>query len=103
MPELRIEAKERWLEYGVEQTAKLEPKNVVIKILDGEEVVAETDLEALITKFLVVSSEYAQAMALLGMLKEKAAQQGRIVVAGQEEVKQVVAQQMADYKLRQDI
>jgi hypothetical protein len=103
MGNLRIEAKEIRLEYGVEQSTKLEPKDVIIKIMDDEEVVAETNLETLITKFLVVSSEYAQAMALLGMIKEKAAQQSRIVVAGQEEVKQVVAQQMADYKLRQDI
>ena len=101
MGNLRIEAKERWLEYGVEQTAKLDPQHVIIKIMDDEEVVAETNLETLITKFLVVSSEYAQAMALLGVLKEKA-QQGRVVVAGPEEVKQVVAQQMNDYKLRQD-
>lgn len=92
MGNLRIEASE--------QSAKLDPQNVKIKIMDDDEVVAETNLETLITKFLVVSAEYAKAMTLLGLIQERT--KSRVVVASQEEAKDVVAEQMKDFYIRQD-
>lgn len=102
MGNLRIEASEHWVEYGAAQSASLDPKWVKIKIMDDEEVVAETNLETLITKFLVVSAEYAKAMSLLGLIQEQQKAKSRVVIAGQEEVKQVVAEQMNDFYKRQD-
>ena len=70
MAEVRIEAKERYLSHGVEQSTKLDPANVMIEIFNGEELVAETTLESLVKKFLAISSEYIQAMAIINKIKE---------------------------------
>ena len=84
MAELKIEAREKYLDHGAELGTKLDPKNVEVKIFDGENLVAETTLESLVQKFLVISSEHAQAMALLGMIEENHKERSKIIMPGQE-------------------
>jgi hypothetical protein len=79
MANLKIEVEHRYLDYGQQLSEKLDADSCFIKVCDGDKVVAEASLESLVKKFLIVSSEYAQAMALLGLLKGK--QGDRIVVA----------------------
>jgi len=100
MAQLKIECEHSYCEYGATLTEKLESTSVKIRIFDGQELMAETSLESLIQKFLVVSSEYAKAMALLGLLQEK--QKGKVLVAGKNEVSKVVQQQMEDFRRKQD-
>ena len=100
MSELRIEAKEVYLEYGAKNESSLRPQDVHITIFDGDDVVAETTLDSLVKKFLLVSAEFAQVLSLLGMTKQK--EQSRIVVAKEEQI-ETVKKQMGDFKTRQDV
>jgi len=81
MAKLKIEAKETYLEYGATLSNKLNPANVEIKILNGDELVAETTLESLVTKFLSISTEYMQAMAIIEKIKK---QNSNIVLPGEQ-------------------
>lgn len=79
MSKLRIEAEERYLDHGVTRNSRLRPEDVSVAIYDGDNLVAETTLDALVKKFLVLSSEYAQLMAAIGAVKAKS--ESKIVVA----------------------
>ena len=63
--ELKIEAEEHFLEHGALNKTQLEPNNVHIKIYAGDTLVAETNLESLVMKFLVVSAEHAKMLATM--------------------------------------
>lgn len=83
MAELKMEVEHRYLDYGVQLSEKLDASSCYVKVYDGDTLVAEASLESMIKKFLVVSSEYAQAIALLGYLKNK---EGRIIVANKNDI-----------------
>jgi hypothetical protein len=76
MAQLKIEAKEKYLEYGAEQSTKLDPVNVEIEIFNGEELVVKTTLESLVLKFLSISTEYMQAQAIISKINEKLDESG---------------------------
>ena len=80
--ELKIEAEEHFLEHGALNKTQLEPNNVHIKIYAGDTLVAETNLESLVMKFLIVSGEHAQAMVVLGMIEKNHVADGKIVLQG---------------------
>ncbi len=79
MAKLKIEARETYLEHGAQLSNKLVATNVEIKIFDDDKLMAETTLEALVTKFLIMSSEYAQLMAAIGAVK--ADKDSKIIIA----------------------
>ncbi len=79
MSKLKIEAHESFPDYNTKITTDVNPKNLEIKIFDGDELVAETTLESLVKKFLIMSSEYAQLMAAISAVK--ADKDSKIIIA----------------------
>ena len=67
MSELRIEAHESF--EGVDITTDVIAENLEISIFNGDELVAKVSLESLVKKFLAISSEYMQAMAIINKIK----------------------------------
>jgi len=88
MAKLRIEAEHRYIQdFGGAKSEPIDVINCYIKIYDGENLVAETTLEALVKKFLILSAEYAQVMTAIGAVK--AQRDSRIVVAKESDVNNV--------------
>jgi len=102
MAEARIEVEQVFEDpqHGHAMRRKLDIRDLRIKVYDGDKLVAESTIESMVKKFLVVSSEYAQAMMLLGVLQQKT-QGNRVVVAKEEQV-EAVKKQVDDFKTRQD-
>ena len=63
--EVKIKAKEKCLHDGVEHYAELDASNVEIEIYDEDKMVAQTTLESLVKKFIIVSAQNMQMAAVL--------------------------------------
>ena len=85
MAKLKIEAYYNVDKLGESTFEIFENDQLMIKIYDGDKLVAETNLESLVMKFLLVSGEHAQAMAVLGMIEENHKNAGKIVLEGPKE------------------
>ena len=74
-----------WMDENRESFTDIEDhEQLVIKLLDGDQVLAETTLRGLVEKFLVISSEYAKLVALFNKTAQGATEQaGKIVIPGQ--------------------
>jgi hypothetical protein len=75
MAKLKIEA------HDLGRDTPVNPATLEVKIFDGDELVAETTLESLVMKFLLVSGEHANAMAVLGMIEANHNKGNKIVIA----------------------
>ena len=82
VPELKIEARHILSTEGFKEDIDLTPENVEIKIFDGDKLVAKTTLESLVKKFLSISSEYMEAMAIINKIKES--QENKIILPGEQ-------------------
>jgi len=82
--ELIVKAEHVYLDHGIERSDPLGPAAVKVQILDGDNLVAETTLDALVQKFLIVSSQYAQLLEIMGStIQGKTEQDGQIVIPGE--------------------
>ena len=81
MAKLKIEAYYNVDKLGESTFEIFENDQLMIKIFDGDKLVAETNLESLVMKFLLISGEHANAMALLGMIEASHDDKHKIVIA----------------------
>ena len=82
MNKLKIEAKHRYSCEGLKEDIDLTPENVTIKIFNGDELVAETTLDAMVKKFLIVSTQYMQAVEIINKIKENQEAKSKIILPG---------------------
>ena len=77
-----------WMDENRESFTDIEDhEQLVIKILDGDQVLAETNLKHLVQKFLVISAEYAKMLAMIEAANKTGPaateQAGKIIIPGQ--------------------
>ena len=84
MAELKIEVRNDGLvnDEQMFDTETIPPENINIKIFNDDQLVAETNLENLVKKFLIVSSQNMQMAAALEVIREAQEKKSNIVLPG---------------------